>query len=93
MNQRIANYIPRKSAGDGGEGGRSDWLEAFAVWPQLFATAGVRWGFRCSHYIGAFVVAIPVVGVARCFSLRHGDGILGYFAVYARLFRRWMAIC
>lgn len=63
MNQQITNYIRGKVLEMVVVGVATAGL--FAVWPQLFATVGGTGGlFGSDPYIGAFVVTIPVVGVA-----------------------------
>ncbi|XNM65754.1 AI-2E family transporter [Escherichia coli] len=62
-NQQITNYIRGKVLEMIVVGAHVDWLYPF--WPQLFAAAGGAGRVRAINpHIGAFVVTIPVVGVA-----------------------------
>ncbi len=80
MNQQITNYIRGKVLEMVVVGVATGWV--FAVWPQLFATAGGTGGlFGSDPYIGAFVVTIPVVGVAL-FQFGLGTEFWSCFAVY-----------
>jgi putative permease len=80
MNQQITNYIRGKVL-EMIVVGVATWI-GFILWPQLFAAAGGAGGFSVLiPYIGAFVVTIPVVGVAL-FQFGAGHRVLELFAVY-----------
>lgn len=78
MNQQNHQLYPRKSAGDGG-GGRSDLAGLFAVWPQLFATAGGTGGLFGPDPLYRRLCGDNSGGGRRAVSVWPGDGILELF--------------
>ncbi len=80
MNQQITNYIRGKVGDD--RGGDRHLAGVLALWAELFAAAGGAGRLlNLFWYIGAFVVTIPVVGVAL-FQFGAGTEFWSCFAVY-----------